>query len=92
MKGQGTARVRQRKDLSALKPEGFQNYLTLAELCAKLSRDPSWIRHLERTGKIPVAHRVPMGSVQMRLWSPHQVIEIQEILSRQKKGRPRRAN
>lgn len=83
------ANIRRRKDMTFVKPEGREDYLTLSEVCSKLKRDPSWIRHLEKEGRIPLAHRVRMGTLRIRLWSPAQVEEIQEVLSRMKRGRPR---
>lgn len=82
------ARIRNVKDMAFVKPEGREDYMTLVEVCAMLKRDPSWIRQLEKEGRIPKAHRVRMGTLRIRLWSPRQVEEIQEVLSKMKRGRP----
>lgn len=80
-----------RRNVDYLKPPKFKNFLTLAELCQEVNRDPSWIRELERKGKIPAASRVPRGKLSIRLWSPAQVTEIKEILSTMRPGRPSNA-
>lgn len=90
MKRAASGEVKIRVKRPVKKPAGFEEHLSLSELCEKLGRDPSWIRKLESWGKIPTAHRVSMGSLRMRLWSPKQVDEIALILSRQRRGRPRR--
>ena len=82
------ANIRVRKDMSFVKPSGYEDYMTLSEVCEFLKRDPSWIRHLEKEDRIPRAHRVRMGTLHVRLWSPKQVEEIQEVLSNMKRGRP----
>lgn len=77
-----------RRNLDYMKPAKFKDYMTLSELCEHVKRDPSWIRELERQGKIPKAKRVPRGKLEIRLWSPKQAEEIIEILSEMRPGRP----
>jgi hypothetical protein len=82
-----SARGRQR-NLDYFKPKKFKNHLTLAELCEKIHKDPSWIRHLEKEGRIPEAIRVNRGQLKVRLWSPEQADEIAAIIAKHKPGRP----
>jgi hypothetical protein len=77
-----------RRDLDYLKPVRFRHYFTVKELADYVDRDPSWIKRLERDGRIPVATRITKGELQIRLWSPEQVDEIEIILSAMKPGRP----
>jgi hypothetical protein len=78
------------RDVSFLKPDKFQDYLTLTELSREVNRDTSWLKQLEREGRIPEAARVPRGELSVRLWSPAQVDEIKTILSKMKPGRPKK--
>lgn len=78
------------RDVQYLKPTKFQHYLTLAEVSREVKRDASWIRRLEKAGKIPMAQRVQRGELSVRLWSPRQVEEIKEVLSKLRPGRPRK--
>jgi predicted AAA+ superfamily ATPase len=75
-----------RRDVKYLKPFKFKNYLTITELADATKKDVSWLRKLERKGRIPKAVRY--GKSNTRLWSPAQVEEIKEILSNHKVGRP----
>ena len=77
-----------RRDLDYLKPDRFRHYFTIIELARYVGKDPSWIKKLEAEGRIPVATRIPKGQLQVRLWSPEQVDEIELILSEMKPGRP----
>jgi hypothetical protein len=76
------------RDVTYLKPEAFTEYLTLYEVAKKVKRDPSWIRRLERQDRIPKASRVKSGKLNVRLWSPEQVDEIQSVLDNMRVGRP----
>lgn len=78
-----------RRDVNYLKPTRFKDYFTLAELCEYVRKDPSWIRLLEKDGRIPRAQRVKRGKIEVRLWSPPQVKEIEQIIAQHKPGRPR---
>ena len=65
------------------KPEGFERYLTVAELCRVVGRDRSRIYQLERQaaeGKIvfPVPVRVKVGRLRVRLYSPAEVDKIRQ--------------
>jgi hypothetical protein len=77
------------RDLSYMKPEKFQDYLTLGELARVVDRDISRIRKLEQDGTIPQAQRYKLGQLEIRLWSPKQVEEIKKIVSKLRPGRPR---
>jgi hypothetical protein len=79
------------RDVQHMKPDGFQEYVTITELSRIVSKDISHLRRLERADRIPRAHRVQVGQLQVRLWSPEQVEEIKEVLSRMRVGRPRSA-
>lgn len=77
-----------RRSLEYLKPEKFQDHYTITELSQYVGKDASWLKRLEREGRIPTAARVEFGSLEVRLWSPQQVDEIVEIMSHMKVGRP----
>lgn len=79
------------RDMSYFKPARYQHYLTIAELAEEVDRGISWLRTLERRGDIPQPRRVTRGELAVRLYSPEQVTEIKQFLSRQKPGRPRNA-
>lgn len=76
------------RDCSYLKPRGFKGHFTLAELSREIEKDPSWLRALEKEGRIPKAARVRRGKLNVRLWSPDQVEEIREIIAQHRPGRP----
>ena len=76
------------RDVNYFKPERYKDYLTLAEMARAVRCDPSWLRKLERAGRIPEAQRVKRGSLMIRLWSPAQRDEIIDIISQHKVGRP----
>jgi len=76
------------RDLDYLKPDKFRDHLTILELSLYVGRSESWLKNLERKGKIPKAARVQQGQLAIRLWSPVQVKEIVAILAKQKVGRP----
>lgn len=73
---------------SWMKPKRFQDYFTLTELSWEVDRDVSWVRKLEKQGRIPRATRHKIGELHIRLWSPEQVEEIRTIIHEIKKGRP----
>lgn len=83
----GKAKLGQR-NLDYLKPPRFRNYLTITELAFFIPADVSWIRKLEAQDRIPKARRVPMGKLEVRLWSPKQAEEIKAIIEGHKIGRP----
>jgi hypothetical protein len=83
--------IKAKRNLQYFKPPKFKDHLTLAELCEKIGKDPSWIRVLEAEGRIPKAARVKRGKLEIRLWSPEQVEEIAAIIARHRPGRPRKA-
>lgn len=80
------------RDVTWLKPRGFEHYFTLTELSREIDKTQSWLRKLEKDGRIPKAKRVPSGNIPggVRLWSPKQVEEIREIISKLSPGRPRK--
>jgi len=70
-------------DSSRWKPEGFENYLTLAELCRVVKRDPSRVRRAEQRAKrgeivFPSPIRVKIGKLRVRLYSPEEVKQVKE--------------
>lgn len=78
-----------RRNVDYLKPAKFKDYLTLAEMSERVGRDPSWLRFLEREGRIPIARRVKRGQLEIRLWSPREADEIAAIIAEHHPGRPR---
>lgn len=76
-------------NVNHLKPEKFKNYLTLGELVREVGKDESWIRRLERAGKLPAAKRHRIGELSIRLNSPAAVEEIKLIFSKMHPGRPK---
>lgn len=72
------------------KPEGFEHYLTIAELAKVVKRNVSWIKQLERADRIPEATRVKVGLLSVRLYSPEQVQEIESIFATFKPGPKRK--
>jgi hypothetical protein len=87
----GRVTAQGKKSLDYFKPPKFKEYLTLAELCEQIGKDPSWIRVLEAQGRIPKAIRVKRGKLDIRLWSPAQADEIAVIIGKHRPGRPRSA-
>jgi hypothetical protein len=71
-----------------MKPTKFKDYLTITEMSKAVDRDISWLRKLERDGKIPKAARVKVGKLSVRLWSPAQRDEIEVIVNSMRRGRP----
>lgn len=76
------------RDISYFKPTQYRHFLTLAEMARAVNVDPSWLRKLERAGRIPEAQRVKRGKLHIRLWSPAQKDEIIEIIGSHRVGRP----
>jgi hypothetical protein len=79
------------RDVTYLKPKGYEEYLTLTELSREIQRDESWIRRLERAGRLPKPRRFPAGEIMFRLYSPMQVDEIRSIMHSLKRGRPKKS-
>jgi hypothetical protein len=77
-----------RRNVNYFKPKKFLSYMTLSELSEHVGKDPSWIRFLEKEGRIPRAQRVQRGKLSIRLWSPEQADEIISILETHQVGRP----
>jgi hypothetical protein len=77
------------RDVDFLKPARFKDYVTISELSRIVGKDITWLRRLEREGRIPTASRVTRGELEVRLWSPAQVDEIKHILSLMRVGRPK---
>jgi hypothetical protein len=74
------------------KPPKFQHYLTLGELEQELGKDRSWIRLLEREGRLPEPKRVQYGGLSIRLYSPEQVEECRRIFATHRVGGRRKKN
>jgi hypothetical protein len=86
--------VGQRDKSERWKPEGFEHYLTMSELCRIVKRDNSRIRSLEKdaaAGKIkfPSPIRVKVGKLSVRLYSPEEVEQVKEWFRHARPG-PRR--
>lgn len=79
------------RNLDFMKPAGYKDYFTLAELSRKVERHETWLKDLETRKKIPLAKRVKFGNVMIRLWSPVQVKEIQRVIANSRPGRPRKS-
>jgi hypothetical protein len=79
--------VGQRDNASRWKPEGFESYLTISELCRIVNRDRSRILQLENEGVIPSPIRVKVGRLKVRLYSPAEVRTIEEWFRHAKPGR-----
>jgi hypothetical protein len=77
-----------KRDISYLKPIKFKEYFTLTEASREIGCSIEWLRRLEKDGRIPLAVRVKRGKLEIRLWSPAQIEEIQEILATHRPGRP----
>lgn len=73
-----------------LKPEKFRDYLTVAEVARKVGRDVSRIKALEREDRLPKPVRHKVGKLEVRLYSPAAVEEIETIFRGLKPGRPRK--
>jgi hypothetical protein len=84
-----TGRMMRATGLAHLKPKRFKDYKTMSEVAALIPVDTRWLRRLEAEDRIPRAQRVPMGKLQMRLWSPEQVEEIRKIIENHQVGRPK---
>lgn len=69
------------------KPTKFQDYLTLGELETVTGKDRSWIRKLEREGRLPKAKRHKIGALKIRLYSKEDVEFIQQYFKDTKPGR-----
>jgi len=89
MKNRGPSLPKIGRSVKYLKPEKFHDWLTLSEMARAVNTDPSWLRRLEKRGTIPKAKRVTRGQLEVRLWPPRAVNEIQTILDGLKPGRPR---
>lgn len=73
------------------KPPKFAHYLTLGELSAHVGKDRDYMRRLERQDRLPIPTRHKMGKLSVRLYSPAQVREVEEIFKSMRRGRPRLA-
>lgn len=80
-----------RRRVQQWKPKGYEDWLTLGELSVKLNKDKDYLRRLERDDRLPIAKRVRRGELEIRLYSPAQVAECQQIMSRMRPGRPAHA-
>jgi len=76
------------REMDYFKPARYRQHLTLAEMAREIPCDPSWLRKLERAGRIPMAQRVQRGKLSIRLWSPEQRDEIKAIMANHQVGRP----
>jgi hypothetical protein len=74
--------------VKGFKPKGYDGWMTLGELSVVVNRDRDYLRRLERNDRLPIPKRIKRGKLQVRLYSPKQVEECKEILSKMKMGRP----
>lgn len=72
------------------KREKFMDYLTLGELAIEVGKDPSWIKKLERDGRLPKPKRVRRGALHIRMYSQYDVELIREFFDEMKPGKPRK--
>jgi len=77
------------RNIDYFKPARFKGYFTLSEMAREVPCDPSWLRKLERAGRIPMAKRGQRGKLSIRLWSPEQHDEIIRIIDGHQVGRPK---
>lgn len=71
------------------KPEGFKEYMTIAEVCAIVKRDKRRLTQLEKQGRIPAPIRVKAGRHRVRLYSQKDLKRIQAYFATAKPGRPK---
>lgn len=79
------------RDVTFLKPKGYEDWLSTMELSRATGKDIRWLHRLESANRIPKARRFDHGKLKIRLWSPAQVKEIEDILKTLKRGRPKRS-
>jgi hypothetical protein len=72
-----------------LKPKKYKDYLTIGEVAQKLRRDVSRLKDMERQDRIPKAVRHKVGKLEIRLYSPAAVEEIEVIFAGLRPGRPK---
>lgn len=82
--------LRDQKYYDRYKPDGYKHYLTIKELGVSIGREPSWIRKLERQGKLRAPARVTRGLRTIRLYSPELVEEARSYFANAKSGRPKK--
>lgn len=70
------------------KPDGFEKYKTMAEVCAVVNRDRRRITQLEKAGKLPKPVRVKVGRLSVRLYDAKQVRTIKRYFETAKPGNP----
>jgi hypothetical protein len=80
--------VGSRDDYGRWKPDGLKDHFTMAELCARVGRDSSRIRQLEKSGQIAAPIRVQVGMLRVRLYSPKEVRKIEEHFKNARPGNP----
>jgi hypothetical protein len=79
VKGQGRFGVLDAEKFERWKPADKQDWMTVTELARLVERDPTWIRKLDREGKLPKAARFKVGRLSIRLYTPAQQVEIQQL-------------
>ena len=70
-----------------LKPPKYKDYLTISEVARRVNRDVSRIKMLEKEDRIPKAVRHKVGKLEIRLYSPADVAEIETIFANLRPGR-----
>lgn len=76
MRGQGPNGIGTQEDFSRWKPADKQDWMTMTELARYVGRDVSWLRRMDRQRQLPVAARVKVGRLSVRLYSPRQAAQI----------------
>lgn len=71
------------------KPKGYENHLTLAEVCNRVQRDRSRVLQLERKGVLPSPIRVKVGRLKVRLYSEEEAAKIEEHFRNARPGNPK---
>jgi hypothetical protein len=91
MRGQAPYGIGTQEDFDRWKPPDKLDYMTVQELANYCARDASWIRRLDREGKLPKAARFKVGRLSVRLYSPAQQLEILRIFRARDKARMTRS-
>lgn len=81
--------VGSKDNYNRFKPDNLRDHLTMAEVCAKVSRSRDRIKQLEKEGVLPSPIRVKVGRLRVRLYSPQEVKRIEQHFKNAKPGRPR---
>jgi hypothetical protein len=81
--------VGSKDDYNRFKPDGMEDHLTVAEVCAIVKRHPTRIKQLEKAGVLPKPIRVKVGRLQVRLYTSQQGKKIEQHFKTAKPGNPK---